>query len=110
MKLDQIGKFVTLDWDNIDLQVALIRFSEIAKSDNTIRTILSLSPRKGYHVRIWLRFAVRLVIYRLGHSDDPRRLYHDLVNRPPHIHDILWIRKTTKLRVDKERMLIDHTN
>ena len=94
MRLDYTAKMASLDWDNINLQEALVRFEAIRGSPNVIKATLSRSPRKnGYHVRVFFHFSVRVASYRFNHSDDPRRLLHDLFNRPG-IHDILWKRKT----------------
>ena len=94
MKIDYTSNYVTLDWDKISLQEALVRFININESPNTRRATLSLSPRKGFHVRVWLHHPVIVAKYRFNFGDDPRRLLHDLFNRPDHIHDILWARKT----------------
>ena len=94
LKIDQTSKFITLDWDNINLHQAISQYNAILESPNVKRATLSRSARKGFHCRVWFLFPVLVARCRFGLGDDPRRLLHDLFNRPAHIHDILWTRKT----------------
>ena len=111
MNIHETSKFLTLDWDNIDLQAALVKFIDVIGSPNTYRAILSRSPRgKGFHCRVYLHYRVLVAVYRFRHGDDPRRLLHDLFNSPDNIHDILWSRKTVHGNAHKAKVLIDYAN
>lgn len=94
MKIDHTSNHVTLDWDNINLHQAISQYNAILESPNVSKATLSKSSRKGYHVRVWFLHPVRVANYRFALGDDPRRLLHDLFNRPNNIHDVLWSRKT----------------
>ncbi len=106
MKLDHLSKSLTLDWDNISIDEAFKRCLYILKNHCNVRKLmLSLSPHKGFHVRVFLfGYACILPLRRIW-KDDGRRLVNDILNRPDHIHDILWTRKTDSRGVWEEKHL-----
>ena len=108
MKLTFKSKYVTLDWDNIDNIRAIKRFVEICNSGNTRQALLSKSAFKGFHCRIWLFNDVLIARYRLAFQDDPLRILHDLFNRDPRVHDILWSRKSIRGVAHKSKPIISY--
>ena len=94
MKIDDTSKFITLDWDNINLHQAISQYNAILESPNVKKSTLSRSATKGFHCRVWFIYPVLIAKCRFELGDDPRRLLHDLFNRVGIIHDVLWIRKT----------------
>lgn len=108
MNLNHKSTKLSLDWDNINLQDALVRFLGIIDSPNTKSAVLSRSARKGYNCRINTLFPVLVAKYRFNLGDDPRRLLHDLFNRPDHVHDILWNRKTVNSIPHEAHVLIQY--
>ena len=95
MKPDFKSNYLTLDWDRITLDEALLRCAYIWARWNFMlsRLKLSMSPCNGYHVRIWTNNKVNVAKWRRIFRDDGRRLIHDLMDNPDHIHDILWNEK-----------------
>lgn len=111
MNVDTQGKYLTLDWDNISKDVAINRVQEICDSDPNLEKLqLSRSPTKGFHCRIYFFRPVNIVEMRHKLNDDPRRLLNDILNRPAHIHDILWSRKTIHTIPYEEEHLITINN
>lgn len=95
-KLNQqtTSKYITLDWDDISINEAKRRIDWIRKEYISIqKLVLSQSPLSGFHVRISFYNAVLIAKMRRNLKDDGNRLVNDLLNRPNHIHDILWVRK-----------------
>ena len=94
MKQSFKDTYITLDWDRITIEKAKERIKFIWQSDPNIKHLkLSLSPMNGYHVRIWFYKWVKVAELRRKFLDDGRRLVHDLIDNPDHIHDILWNEK-----------------
>ena len=94
MNPDYKAKYLTLDWDNISIDEAHKRCDNILEMFSNIRRlVLSLSPTKGFHVRVYCYSNTNVAMMRRTLKDDGRRLVHDLLNRPGDIHDILWDRK-----------------
>ena len=87
--------YLTLDWDRITEDEALLRCAYIWNRWRFMiaRLKLSMSPCNGYHVRIWTYTKVLVAKWRRLWKDDGRRLIHDLIDNPDHIHDILWNEK-----------------
>ena len=82
------------DWDRITNAKALERVCWIWDNNRNIKHLkLSRSPCNGYHVRLWFFKWVNVAEYRRKYLDDGRRLVHDLIDNPDHIHDILWNEK-----------------
>lgn len=97
MKPDFKSKYLTLDWDDIDIDEAYDRCNYIFNNyANVQKLVLSQSPLSGFHCRISLYGASCVADLRREWKDDGLRLVHDLLNRPDHIHDILWSRKTVQ--------------
>ena len=96
-----IAKTYTLDWDNITLDECLYRLHFIRKNhSNTKKLEYRLSPSKtGFHVRARLHGNACIPRLRMEFWDDPRRLLHDIFNRPDNIHDVLWDRKRIKGKI-----------
>lgn len=95
MKLDHKAKYFTLDWDNISIDEARKRTNFILDNYcNVKKLVLSLSPTKGFHVRITLWSNSNILSLRNSFKDDGRRVINDIFNRDDNIHDILWTRKT----------------
>ena len=107
MKIDETSKFITLDWDNINLHQAVSQYNAILESPNVSKATLSRSARKGFHCRVWFLYPVLVAKCRFELGDDPRRLLHDLFNRPSHIHDVLWSRKTVAGIVFKSQKICE---
>lgn len=107
MNLETTGTKLTLDWDNINLYEAVLRFDEILDSPNCKRAILYRSPTKGFHCRVWFLYPVRVAICRFQLNDDPRRLLHDLFNRSDIVHDILWSRKSIRGIIYKAKTILE---
>jgi len=103
MNLEFKAKTYTLDWDDIDKDVLYRRLHEIRKNHiNTRKLVFRQSPTKsGYHIRGYLHGNASIPRLRFQFQDDPRRLLHDLFNRPDNIHDVLWDRKTIQGKVFK---------
>ena len=107
MNVDTRGRYLTLDWDNISIDEAYRRVRYICKNyANVSQLVLSLSPTKGFHVRLSMHSDTNIAAMRRELKDDGNRLVHDLLNRPNHIHDILWSRKTVSGIVWEEKELI----
>ena len=88
------AKYFTLDWDNISLDEAHRRVSFILDNyANVHKIVLLLSPIKGFHVKCYCYSDTNVADIRNELKDDGNRLIHDLMNRPEHIHDILWTKK-----------------
>ena len=88
------SRFITLDWDNISLAEAQKRCQWILDNYSDIsKLMLSLSPTKGFHVRLHFDYPHLIARVRRSLKDDGNRLLHDLLNRPDYVHDILWNRK-----------------
>lgn len=98
MNINDTSRFITLDWDNIGIGEAEARVKSLWINHPNIQKIrLHQSSRgNGFHCRIMFKFPVRIASARLALGDDCRRLCHDLLNRPNHIHDILWDYKVIK--------------
>jgi hypothetical protein len=95
MSPDYKAKYLTLDWDNISIDEAYARVKYICSNYANVRKlVLSLSPTKGFHVRISLYSNTNVALMRRALKDDGNRLIHDILNRPDNIHDILWSGKT----------------
>ena len=109
MKIDYTAKYITLDWDNINLHQAVSQYNAILESPNVKRAKLSRSPRKGWHCRVWFSYPVLVAKCRFELGDDPRRLLHDLFNRPDHIHDILWARKVVAGTIYTAQTIMEYT-
>lgn len=110
MRLDQKGKFITLDWDNISIVEARRRTNFILDNYANVRKlVLSLSPTKGYHVRLYCYSDTLILPMRKALKDDGRRIIHDIFNRSDNIHDILWIRKTDSRGTWEEKELLTVT-
>ena len=104
------AKYFTLDWDNISIDEARKRIDYIMENyANVAKLSLSLSPTKGFHVRIWTHGITNICMMRKELKDDGRRLVNDILNRPDNIHDVLWTRKTVSGIVweAKEILVID---
>jgi len=107
MKIDKKSKFITLDWDNINLHQAMSQYNAILDSPNVKKVKLSKSSTKGYHCSVEFYFPVIIALSRFNLGDDPRRILHDLFNRPDHIHDILWTRKIIGGIVHESKKLVE---
>ena len=95
MNPDQLGKYITLDWDNISIDTAYQRVNYICDNyTNVKKLVLSLSPTKGFHVRLYCFGDTNIARMRKELKDDGRRLVHDILNRTGDVHDTLWSRKT----------------
>lgn len=95
MNIELKAKHFTLDWDNISIEEAYRRCQYILDNYANVRELLlSLSPTKGFHVRVHLYGASYVARMRNEMKDDGNRLIHDILNRPDNIHDVLWSRKT----------------
>lgn len=107
MNLKTTSRKITLDWDNIKLDEAVHRYNEIIDSPNCQGAILSRSPTKGFHCRVWFFHPVRIARCRFNLNDDPRRLLHDLFNRSDNVHDILWDRKSIGGIIYKAQQILE---
>ena len=86
--------YFTLDWDRITIEKAYERLRFMWQSNKMImRLKLSMSPCNGYHVRGWTFKNIKVAEIRNLYLDDGRRLVHDIMDNPEHIHDILWNEK-----------------
>ena len=98
-----MAKTFTLDWDNISLDEVFKRLRAIRSNYTNVRELVyRVSPNKsGYHIlgKLWGYSNIPRLRFELG--DDPRRLLHDIFNRPDNIHDVLWNRKTIEGKVYK---------
>lgn len=94
MNPKQKDTFITLDWDEIPLELAYERILQILDEYPDIyKLVLSQSSTKGYHCRLYFSNPVNVVNVRMALGDDLRRLVHDLCNSNPSIYNILWDRK-----------------
>lgn len=93
MNLNTRAKVITLDWDQIPIYDAYKRCEEIFSQFIVSSVTLKRSPTKGFHVIVHFHIDVNVVQQRYKMGDDPYRLLNDILNRPAHIHDILWDRK-----------------
>ena len=106
MRLSQKAKSLTLDWDNISIDEAYKRVDYILENHCNVRKLmLSLSPHKGFHVRVSLFGFATILPLRNEWKDDGRRVVNDILNRPDHVHDILWLRKTDSRGTWEEKHL-----
>jgi len=95
MNVDTRGKYLTLDWDNISIDEAFKRVGRICVNYTNVRKlVLSRSPIKGFHVRVYLHGDTNIAMMRRELEDDGVRLANDISNRPDYLHDILWSAKT----------------
>lgn len=102
------SKYITLDWDDISINEARSRIEWIRSNYiNIQKLVLSLSPLSGFHVRISFYHPVLVAKVRRSLKDDGNRLVNDLLNRPNHIHDILWVRKNYQGLAWKEQDLVE---
>lgn len=102
MNLDHRAKYYTLDYDRCTYKRLLAWLFWILLDKDTKRLMYRRSPRrKGYHVFVRTKHEVVVAKKRRKFRDDPRRLVHDLLNRPSHIHDVLWSQKRVKGKVYK---------
>ena len=109
MKIDDTSRYITLDWDNINLHEAVSQYNAILDSPNVSKATLSRSACKGFHCRVWFIYPVLIARCRFELGDDPRRLLHDLFNRTGLIHDVLWSRKTIAGIVYKAETIMEST-
>jgi len=110
VNINEISRFITLDWDNIKIGEAEARTKSLYENHPNIKRIrLHESPTKGYHCRIEFRYPVRIASARLALGDDCRRLCHDILNRPENIHDILWSYKVIKGTKFCTKELLDYS-
>jgi len=100
MKLDYKNTRYTLDYDCCTYKQLLSRIFYILLDRTTKRLRYRRSARKkGYHVEVQTIQPVLVLRKRKKFRDDPKRLIHDIMNRPDHIHDVLWTRKTINGKV-----------
>lgn len=90
MNLDHTSTYYTLDWDDITLQECKDRLRFIAQHPQTHSVQYRQSANSGYHVKVGLRKRMAVLPLRRKYRDDGRRIINDILNRPTHIHDILW--------------------
>ena len=94
MKPNQTAKYFTLDWDKITIEQAEYRVKHMWMTNKLIKRLkFSMSPFNGFHVRCWTHKEIIIADLRRKYLDDGRRLIHDLIDNPDHIHDILWNEK-----------------
>lgn len=108
LQINHTSTFISLDWDNINLHQAVSQYNAILESPNVKRAKLARSARKGFHCSVWFHYPVIVAKSRFELGDDPRRILHDLFNRPDHIHDVLWTRKTIGGNSYKTETVVDY--
>ena len=102
MKLDYKSTRYTLDYDNTTYKRLLAKIFYILLDKNTKCLRFRKSPRKnGFHVEVKTKILVHVLKKRRKFRDDGRRIIHDILNRPDHIHDVLWCQKRIKGKLYK---------
>lgn len=100
MKLDYKNTRYTLDFDNTTYKELLAKIFAVSIDKDTLRLKYRRSCRRnGYHVVVETKVPVLVLPKRKKFGDDRKRMMHDILNRPDHIHDVLWSRKTINGRV-----------
>lgn len=100
------AKYFTLDWDRITIEEAKRRYYKLVSCDYIQKAYLSLSPTKGFHVRVHTNMPINIAHMRNIWKDDGRRLVNDILNRDCGTHDILWTGKVVHGIRFKEKHLI----
>ena len=90
MNLDTKARLFTLDWDDITTRELEGRLREIARHPMVKSVSFRSSANSGYHIQVRTYEEVEILRLRRRFRDDGRRIVNDILNRPPHIHDILW--------------------
>lgn len=96
MNVHTQGKYLTLDWDDTTYEECMDRLEKLHLYHSDIKKLVyrQSAGKRGYHVQCWFNCNVSIPLMRFKLQDDPRRLLHDIFNRPDYIHGILWRRKT----------------
>lgn len=110
MNINDTSRYITLDWDNCTIKEAEARAKALWDNHPNIERLRlhQSASGNGCHLRIKFRYPVRIASARLALGDDCRRLCHDLLNRPDHIHDILWSAKIIKGTKFATKELLDY--
>ena len=91
MKLEKKDFYFTLDWDNIDITEAKMRFIRICGEEPVYKVALYLSALSGWHIEAWTFKPIIIALIRKRWGDDGNRLVHDLIDRcDSNVHDVLW--------------------
>ena len=84
---------VSLDWDYVRFRTAMRRMYQISTMPYVENVVLMQSATKGYHCLIDFDRPVHIALVRFDLDDDPRRLLHDLLDKPRDIDTLSWDHK-----------------